>query len=109
MKDLYLFKNRRDPPRWQDDVENMLWLELLHSFTAVKNLYISEIFVDRIAPALQELVGGRTTEVLPTPENILLEDFQPPGPLHDGIERFLAARRLTNHRVAVSPFHLEYR
>jgi hypothetical protein len=35
----------------------------------------SEELVPRISPALQELVGGRTTEVLPALENILLEGF----------------------------------
>jgi hypothetical protein len=59
-------------------------------------------YVPRIAPALQELVGGRTTEVLPTLENIFLEDFKPSGPLHEGIEKFVGARWLTSHPVAVS-------
>jgi hypothetical protein len=87
---------------WQDDVEDTLWLELLHAFAAVKNLYLPEEFVYRIAPALQELVGGRMTEVLPTLEHIFLEGFQPSGPLHEGIEKFVAARRLTSHPVTVS-------
>jgi hypothetical protein len=77
------------------------WIFYVH-LLSVKNLYLSEEFVPRIAPALQELVGGRTTEVLPTLENIFLEDFQPSGPLHEGIEKFVAARRLTGHPVAVS-------
>ncbi|KAF8502639.1 hypothetical protein F5888DRAFT_1887337 [Russula emetica] len=42
--------DRKYPPRWQDDVENTLWLELLHPFAAVKDLYLSEEFVLRIAP-----------------------------------------------------------
>ena len=100
--DLYIFDDRVHPPRWQDDVENTLWLELLHPFSAVKNLYLCEELAPRIAPALQELVGGRTTEVLPALENIFLEWFQPSGPLHEGIEKFVAARRLTSHPVAVS-------
>ena len=66
LEDLYIFEVRGNAPRWQDDVENTLWLDLLRSFVAVKNLYLSEEFVPRIAPALQELVGGGTTEVLPT-------------------------------------------
>ncbi|KAF8502730.1 hypothetical protein F5888DRAFT_1904330 [Russula emetica] len=86
----------------QGDVENALWLEVLHPFAAVKNLYLLKGIVPRIAPALQELVGGRTTEVLPTLENIFLEGFQASGPLHEGIEKFVAARRLTIHPVAVS-------
>jgi hypothetical protein len=102
LEDLYISENRHWRPRWQDDVENTLWLDLLRSFVAVKNLYLSEEFVPRIAPALQELVGGRTTEVLPTLENIFLDGFQPSGPLREGIEKFVAARRLTSHPVAVS-------
>jgi hypothetical protein len=102
LEDLYIFDDRKYPPRWQDDVENTLWLDLLRSCVAVKNLYLSEEYVPRIAPALQELVGGRTTEVLPTLENIILMGFQPSSPLHEGIEKFVAARRLTSHPVAVS-------
>ena len=101
LEDLYIFEDRRYPPRWQGDVENTLWLDLLRSFVAVKNLNLSREFVPRIAPALQELVGGRTTEVFPTLENIFLEDFSG-RPLHKGIEKFVAARRLTSRPVAVS-------
>jgi hypothetical protein len=97
LKNLYILDDRAD---WLDDVENMLWLELLHPFAAVKNLYVMEGFVPRIAPALQELVGARSTEVLPTLENIFLQRFH--GPLHEGIEKFVAARLLTGHPVAVS-------
>ena len=102
LEDLYIFEDRDYPPRWQDDVENTLWLELLHLFAAVKNLRFCENIVPRIAPALQELVGARTTEVLPTLENIFLEGFQQSGPLQEGIERFVAARRLISHPVVVS-------
>ena len=102
MEDLYISEARTSPPRWQDDIENTLWLDLFRSFVAVKNLYLSETLVPRIAPALQELVGGRTTEVFSALENIFLEDFQPTGPLREGIEKFVAARRLTSHPVAVS-------
>ena len=101
LENLYIFEDPWDSPRWQDDFENTLWLDLLRSFVAVKNLYISEEFVPRVAPALQELVGGRTTEVLPALDNIFLEGFQPWGPHHKGIEKFFAARWLSNHKVAV--------
>jgi hypothetical protein len=53
--------------------------------------------VPRIAPALQELVGGRS--IFPILENIFLEGFLPSEPLHEGIEKFIAARR---RPVAVS-------
>ena len=75
LEDLYVFENQRDQPRWQDDVESTLWLELLRPFAAVKNLYLSDVFVPHIAPALQELVGERTTEVFPILENIFLETY----------------------------------
>ena len=99
LEDLYIFGDRRYPPHWQDDVKNTLWLDLLRPFVAVKNLYLPIELALRIAPALQELVGGRTTEVLPTLENIFLEVWNPP---HEGIKMFVAARRLTTHPVAIS-------
>jgi len=58
--------------------------------------------VPRIAPALQELVGDRTTEVLPLLENIFLEGLQTSAPLQEGIKKFVAARQLTNRSVTVS-------
>jgi hypothetical protein len=102
LEDLYIFEDQENPLHWQDDVENTLWLELLHPFAAVKNLYLCEKFMPRIAPALQELVGARTTEVLPTLENIFLKGLQPSGPLQEGMKKFVAARQLTSHPVAVS-------
>jgi hypothetical protein len=77
------------------------WIFYVHLWAA-KNLYISKEFVPRIAPDLKILVGGKTTEVLPTLENIFLEHFQPSRPFHEGIEKFVAARRLTSRPVAVS-------
>ena len=105
LEDLYILEDSYWRPRWQDDVENTLWLDFLRPFVAVKNLYLSEEFVPRIAPALQELVGRRTTEVLPILENIFLKGFQPSGPLNEGIETFLAARLVTSHPVAVSRWY----
>ena len=58
---------------WQDDIENSQWLELLRPFTAVKDLYISEIFTPYIAPALQALSGESVTEVLPALQSLFLE------------------------------------
>ena len=105
LQDLYIFEDREYPPRWQDDVENTLWVDLLRPFVAVKNLYLSDEYASvRIAPALQELVGEGMTEILPTLENIFLEGFQPSGSLHEGMEKFVAARRLTSRPVAVFPW-----
>ena len=102
LKDLNIYENRVLRPGQLDDVENAHWLQLLHPFVTVKNLYLEEEFIPRFVPALQELVGGRTTEVLPILENIFFEGFHLLGPLHEGIEMFVAARRLTSQTLAVS-------
>jgi hypothetical protein len=102
MENLYIYEDLDSPPNWKDDIENTEWLDLLLPFTAVKNLYLSKQFSSRIAPALLELTGGRTTEALPALQNVLLEGFQPSEPVPEGITRFISARRLTNHPVAIS-------
>jgi hypothetical protein len=108
LENLYIYAT----PYWQRhqgdniEIENTLWLELLHPFTAVKNLYLCEDFAPRVVPALHELVGGRTTEVLPTLQNIFLENLQPSGPiqvpLQEAIEQFVAARQVASHPIAFS-------
>jgi hypothetical protein len=104
LEDLYIHKvqNLNPQPDWQDNIENALWLELLHPFPAVKNLYLCKEFAPRIVPALQELVGDRTTEVLPTLQNIFLEELQGSGPILEGIREFVAARQVTSRPIAVS-------
>ena len=112
LEDLYIFEDQEFPPCWQDDIENTLWQELLQPFAVVKYLYLCENVMPRIAPALQELVGGRATEVLPNLEKIFLEEFLPTGPfrrLHEGIEKFVAARRLAGHPLTVSRWDKDWR
>ena len=77
-------------------------MELLHPFTGVKNLYLSEEFARRIVPALKELVEDRMAEVLPTLQNTFLEELEPTGPVQEGIGQFVATRQVTSHPVAVS-------
>jgi hypothetical protein len=87
---------------WQDDIESSQWLEVLHPFTAVKNFYISSRLIPRIAPALQELVGERVTEVLPSLQTLFLEGPLPSGPVQESIWGFVAARQLAGHPIVVS-------
>ena len=101
LEDLYISEYQYSLPDWQDNIENTLWLELLHPFASVKNLYLSEEFSRRIVPALQELVGGGTTEVLPILQNIFLEEIQSSGPVQEGIGQFVATRQVTSHPVAI--------
>ena len=97
LEGLFIHEASYPQPQWQDNVENALWLELLHPFMAVKNLYLSKEFAPRVVPALQELVGGRTTEVLPTLQNIFLEGHPSSGPVQEGIGQFVATRQVTRH------------
>jgi hypothetical protein len=102
LENLYIYNGLYSEPHWRDDIENTLWLGLLRSFPVVKNLYLYEEFARRIVPALQELVDGRTTEVLPIMQNIFLEKLQPSEPLPEGIQQFVATRQVTGHPIAVS-------
>ena len=113
MEYLYIGEDPYSQLDWKDDIEVAEWLDLLHPFTAVKNLYISRRFAPRIAPALQELTGERTTEVLPALQNLFLQGFLPSKPVQEleGISRFISARQLslfisarqlTNQPVAIS-------
>ena len=88
-------------PQGLNVIENNQWLELLHPFTGVKSLYISEEAVPRIAPALQELVGERVTEVLPALETLSLYETTS-GPVQEGIAEFVSARQLAGHSTTIS-------
>jgi hypothetical protein len=101
-EDVYIYSAMYWQSNRQDNIENSLWLELLRSFTAVKNLYVSKEFAPLIVPALQELVASRTTESLPTLQNILLEGLQLSGPIQKVIGKFVAARQFSGHSPTVS-------
>ena len=95
VEDLYI-EHKYSQLVWKNDaIENTLWLELLLPFAAVKDLYLSKEFVPDIATTLQELVGDRITEVLPSLQNIFVEGLQaePSGPLQENIWQFAGVRR----------------
>ena len=100
--DLHIDGNRHYRQLWLGHVESAPWLRLLHPFTSTKNLYLSEEIAQCIAPALQELVGVRATQVLPALQNIFLEESQRSGPVQARIQQFVTMRRATNHPIAVS-------
>jgi hypothetical protein len=103
---LYILEDRSPRLRWQDDIESSQWLELLDPFISVKSLYISQKFAPRIAPALQELVGERAIEVLPTLQTLFLETL-PSGLVREAIGEFVAARQLASRPIAVSRWERE--
>jgi hypothetical protein len=104
---LYILEYRFSGLQWQDNIESSQWLELFHPFTAVKALYISREFTPRVAPALQELVEERVTEVLPALQTLFLDGTPPSGPAQEAIGRFVAARQLAGHPIAVSLWECE--
>ncbi|KAI9507137.1 hypothetical protein F5148DRAFT_152312 [Russula earlei] len=88
------------PSHRRNGMERTQWLELLHPFTAVKHLRLSDQVAPRVCQALEELSEERRTEVLPALQNIFLSDLSVPK----FIERFVAARQLAGHPVAVYPW-----
>ena len=93
---------------WHDDTETRQWLELLHPFTAVRELYLSQDFAPSFALVLEELDGERVTEVLPALQTLFLEPL-PSGSVLDIIWEFVAARELVGHPIAVSHWQLGWR
>jgi hypothetical protein len=102
LESLYIGGGRYDERDRQYRIENTQWLDFLGPFTTVKNLYLSKEFAPRIAPVLQQLVGGRVTEVLPTLKCIFVEELQPSGPVHEAVGQFAASRQLSDHPVVIS-------
>ena len=90
-----------DNEDWQGEIEVIQWQELFHPFTFVKNVALDKS-ARLIAPALQELVGERATEVLPTLQDLFLTTSWPPsGPVKEGIKQFISTRQLHGHPITV--------
>ena len=89
-------------PNWEpwenNAMENARWLEFLLPFTVVKNLYIYTEVASGIAATLQELAGGRITEVLPSLQNIFVEGLEK---FRENVGRFIEARQLSDHPIAI--------
>ena len=102
VEDLYI-EHRYWQLVWKNDaIENDLWLELLLPFSAVKHLYLAKEFAPGVATALQQLVGDRITEMLPSLQNIFVQQLETSGPFQENIGQFLAARQLSDHPIAIS-------
>jgi hypothetical protein len=86
-------------PEWQDDMENSQWLDFLHPFTAVKDLYLYEELAPLVALALRESVGA--ADVLPALQNIFFEGLEPSRLFRAVIGPFISARESSKRPVAV--------
>ena len=92
---------------------NRLWLEVLRPFIAVKNLYLPLEVSYYVSFVLQDLVEkGRTTEVLPTLQNIFLGPYdwgtnpKLSGSVRGKFKQFAAARQVAGHPVVISCWDL---
>jgi len=91
-------------PPWARDVEKARWLEFLHFFAAVENLYLSEGLVLCIAPTLRDLAAreGGSVKVLPALKSLFIEKLRPSmmsGTLLEIIGEFIVAREFAGHPV----------
>ena len=90
LKYLDIREGRRSPRHWQDDLENVQWLELLQPFTTIQNFHLSQEFARHVAPALRELAGEpEVVEVLPALRDFFLDGLQLSGAVQEAIEHFV--------------------
>ena len=104
VEDLYIYGNENLLSEWEDPIENVEWLQIFRSFTAVKNLYLRKEIARCIALPLQGL-GVRVADVLPALECLFLEDLEMLGPAEEAIGQFVTARRLSGRPVALSSWN----
>ena len=107
VEDLYIYGTSFLGADRPDSVETSIWLEIFQRFSAVKNLYLYQEFVQRIGPALQELVEARMPEVLPCLRNIFLTNFQTSTPIQEGIQQFVSSRQ-ASYPIEISRWNLEF-
>ncbi len=92
---------------WPDYIENTDWLDLLHPFIALKDLYLGKELAIHAMLTLMELAKQGRAEYLPTLQNIFIEGLQPSGPIKGDIKQFVAARQLSGRPVAVHRWEKE--
>src|SRR5882757_8816904 len=100
---------------WLSHIDPSQWVDLLNSFPAVDNLYLSSRIMPMIAGSLQGLVGETAADVLPALQAVHLEEEQDeeeqdeeslPTP-REAVEQFIAARQLVGHAVAISHWEID--
>jgi hypothetical protein len=77
------------------------WLQLFQPFITVQNLYLSKHVLPDVVPVLRELIGERTTEVLPELRILFVEEFKKSWDEQESIQSFIAARTLSNRPIVV--------
>ena len=82
-------------------MENIQWLEVLDPFTSVKDLVLHGNLIQLLALALEDLIVGGVTEVLPALQNIFLWSPQPSESVKRALGKFVAAHQLSGRSVTV--------
>ena len=98
---LYMLVEYAPPEHWHDDMENIQWQEFLQSFTAVKDLYLSEELALHVAQALQGHVEETETELLPALQNIFVRGRQLLVAVQEKIRPLISTRQVSGNPVAV--------
>ncbi|KAH9170323.1 hypothetical protein EDB89DRAFT_2072154 [Lactarius sanguifluus] len=82
----------------EDDgqLEGSDWLHLLHPFSAMQTLHVSQELAAHVALSLEDITGAMITEVLPSLDSICLA-----GQPASSINKFVAARQLSDRPVTV--------
>lgn len=99
---LYIVEEEPWLSDWKRHIERNQWVQLLHPFTDVEGLYLSNGFVPIILSILRELVEERVIEVLAALQTLLLEGD--PGTAEEDIRQFVVARQLVHHPITVSGY-----
>ena len=86
-----------------EDTDDVEWHLLLHRFSDVQTLHVSQGLAGPLAVALEDMLEGMFAESLPSLDLIYLED-QPASSL----EKFVAARQLSDRIVTVVHTKAEY-
>ena len=86
---------------WRDEIANVQWLGLFHSFIAVENLHVTECLGPFVASALREVTRRKAAEVLPALRSLFLEGLDPSELVKGPIGGFIAARGRSGRHVTI--------
>ena len=80
--------------QWEPTLDDFLWLDLLYTFSVVKNLNIDKNILTLVAYTLKDVVKERITGVFPAIQELSVGEHLPSGPVLRAIEKFATARGL---------------
>jgi hypothetical protein len=87
-------------PQIGNATESTQFVELFQPFAAIQSLYVYEILLPLVLPALRERIGERATDGLPNLRDIFLGGYVKSGSVQDSIQSLLAAQRPSSQPIA---------